>query len=118
MYVDQGYRGHGYRGESRVYVDKRRRGRTARSVWRWMKRRAAIEPGIGHLKQEHRMDRNRLKGVPGDRINALLSAAGINFRKLLRFLADLLSLLCLWTLVADRVRVNCTAENRGFFRID
>jgi len=28
------------------------------------------------LKQEHRLDRNRLKGALGDRINALLSAAG------------------------------------------
>jgi IS5 family transposase len=92
VYVDQGYRGHGWDGESTVYVDKRRRGRTARSVWRWMKRRAAIEPGIGHLKQEHRMDRNRLKGVSGDRMNAILSAAGMNFRKLLRYLADFLCL--------------------------
>lgn len=57
-----------------------------------MKRRAAIEPGIGHLKQEHRMDRNRLKGVSGDRMNAILSAAGMNFRKLLRYLADFLCL--------------------------
>jgi len=88
VYVDQGYRGHGYEGESLVHVDKRRRGRTARSVWRWMKRRAAIEPGIGHLKQEHRMDRNRLKGVTGDKINAIFSAVGMNFRKLLKFLAD------------------------------
>ena len=109
VYVDQGYRGHGYRGDSHVYVDKRRRGRTARSVWRWMKRRAAIEPGIGHLKQEHRMDRNRLKGVAGDRINALLSAAGMNFRKLLRFLADFLSLYYLWLLSVDRTRNNCVA---------
>ena len=50
-----------------------------------MKRRAAIEPGIGHLKREHRMDRNRLKGTDGDKINAILSATGMNFRKLQRF---------------------------------
>lgn len=99
MYVDQGYRGHGYNGEGLVHVDKRRRGRTARSVWRWMKRRAAIEPGIGHLKQEHRMDRNRLKGMAGDRLNALLSTAGMNFRKLLKFLEDFLFLFSLLALV-------------------
>jgi IS5 family transposase len=52
-----------------------------------MKRRAAIEPGIGHLKQEHRMDRNRLFGMLGDKINAILSAAGMNFRKLLKLAA-------------------------------
>ena len=109
VYVDRGYRGHGYDGDCRVYVDKVRRGRTARSVWRWMKRRAAIEPGIGHLKQEHRMDRNRLKGVAGDRINAILSAAGMNFRKLLRFLADFLCLFYLWSLSAGKTRVHCVA---------
>jgi IS5 family transposase len=54
-----------------------------------MKRRAAIEPGIGHLKQEHRMDRNRLKGTEGDMVNAILSAAGMNFRKLLRWAAHI-----------------------------
>jgi IS5 family transposase len=83
-FVDMGYRGHNYEGNCEVHVDKRRRGRTARSLWRWMKRRAAIEPGIGHLKREHRMDRCRLKGTEGDQFNAILSATGMNFRKLLK----------------------------------
>jgi transposase, IS5 family len=83
-FVDMGYRGHNYEGKCEVHVDKRRRGNTARSLWRWMKRRAAIEPGIGHLKREHRMDRCRLKGIEGDQINAMLSAAGMNFGKLLK----------------------------------
>jgi len=55
-----------------------------------MKRRAAIEPAIGHLKAEHRMDRNHLKGREGDRINAVLAAAGFNFSLLIRWLAGLL----------------------------
>ena len=92
-FVDRGYRGHGYEGNVEVHVDKPRRGRTAKSLWRWMKRRAAIEPGIGHLKREHRMDRCMLKGVEGDSINAILSAAGMNFRKLIRWAALLLRLL-------------------------
>jgi IS5 family transposase len=90
VFVDRGYRGHGYTGDVQVHVDKRRRGRTTRSLWGWMKRRAAIEPGIGHLKREHLMDRNRLKGTDGDQINAILSAAGMNFRKLQRFAAAFL----------------------------
>jgi IS5 family transposase len=101
-FVDMGYRGHGYGGEVEVHVDKRRRGRTAKSLWRWMKRRAAIEPGIGHLKREHRMDRNRLKGIEGDRINAVLSAAGMNFRKLLRWVASLLYQIYAWFLSCQR----------------
>ena len=55
-----------------------------------MKRRAAIEPVIGHVKAEHRMDRNYLKGREGDSINAVLAAAGYNFSLLLRWLAELL----------------------------
>lgn len=55
-----------------------------------MKRRAAVEPVIGHVKAEHRMDRNYLKGRDGDRINAVLAAAGHNFGLLLRWLAALL----------------------------
>jgi transposase, IS5 family len=58
-----------------------------------MRRRAAIEPVIGHVKAEHRMDRNFLKGFEGDRANAILAAAGYNFRLLLRWLALLLSVL-------------------------
>jgi IS5 family transposase len=93
VFTDMGYRGHDYDGDIEVHVDKRKRGQTAKSLWRWMKRRAAIEPGIGHLKREHRMDRNRLKGTIGDRINAILSATGMNFAKLLRWAAAFLRLI-------------------------
>jgi IS5 family transposase len=106
VFVDMGYRGHNYRGDTEVHVDKRRRGRTAKSLWRWMKRRAAIEPGIGHLKREHRMDRNRLKGVEGDRVNAILSAAGMNFWKLLKWAADFLRRIFLWLLFCQRANIS------------
>lgn len=84
-HVDMGYRGHGYQGPETVHVDKRRRGSTQKSLWRWMKRRAAVEPTIGHLKAEHRLERNWLKGTAGDAINAILSAAAMNFQKLQGF---------------------------------
>lgn len=102
VFVDMGYRGHGYEGDVEIHVDKRRRGRTAKSLWRWVKRRAAIEPGIGHLKREHRMDRNRLKGKAGDRINAILSAAGMNLAKLLKWVADFLRLMFAWLFNCQR----------------
>jgi len=38
------------------------------------RRRASIEPIIGHIKQDHRMLRNYLKGTEGDMINTLLAA--------------------------------------------
>ena len=83
VHVDMGYRGHDYGGGVTVHVDKRSRGRTPRALWRWMKRRAAVEPSIGHLKSEHRLERNRLTGVAGNAINAILAAAAMNFHKLL-----------------------------------
>ena len=84
-HVDMGYRGHHHAGPATVHVDQRRRGATPKTLWRWMKRRAAVEPTIGHLKSEHRLDRNRLKGATGDAINAILSAAAMNFQKLQGF---------------------------------
>ena len=83
-HVDMGYRRHDYQGPVAVHIDKRQRGRTPLALWRWMKRRAAIEPAIGHMKHEHRLERNRLKGVAGNAINAVLAAAAMNFHKLLR----------------------------------
>jgi IS5 family transposase len=85
VHVDMGYRGHNHCGLESVHVDKRRRGRTPKSLWRWMKRRAAVKPTIGHMKSEHRLERNRLKGTVGDAINAILSAAAMNFQKLQGF---------------------------------
>ena len=94
VFVDMGYRGHDYDGDSiEVHVDRRRRGRIPRSLWRWMKRRAAIEPSIGHLKSGKRLDRNRLKGTDGDKLNVPLSASGMNFAKLLSGLRQTAALL-------------------------
>ena len=53
-------------------------------------RRAAVDLIIGHLKAEHRMGRNYLKGRGGDSANTVLAAAGYNFALLLRWLRWLL----------------------------
>jgi IS5 family transposase len=45
------------------------------------RRRAAIEPIIGHVKSDHRMARNYLKGFIGDEINLLLAASAFNLKK-------------------------------------
>lgn len=93
VYCDMNYRGHDYDGDCQIHVGRRRRGAMVGSVWRWMRRRAAIEPSIGHLKEHRRMERNRLKGTLGDKLNAILSAAGMNFSKLLAALGALLPFL-------------------------
>jgi IS5 family transposase len=84
--VDQGYRGHGYGGSAIVHVVRTIPKRATRALKRMLRRRAAIEPTIGHLKSDNRMNRNYLAGQVGDKINAVLSAAGYNLRKLLRWL--------------------------------
>ncbi len=90
VHVDMGYRGHDYAGDRTVIVDKRRRGETSNRICRWMKRRAAMEPTIGHRKSDYRLERKALRGTLGDSFNALLSAAAMNFGKLLRFLLPIL----------------------------
>lgn len=92
VYVDGAYKGHDYQGTAYIHVSKRGK-RLKASLKRWLKRRAAIEPTIGHLKHDKRLNRNRLKGGKGDSLNALLSGAGYNFMKLLKALRALLSFL-------------------------
>src|ERR1035441_3425612 len=53
---------------------------------RWLRRRPAVEPAIGHLKSDNRMDRCWLQGALGDALHALSCAAGYNIRWLLRAL--------------------------------
>ncbi|HTR15338.1 MAG TPA: IS5 family transposase [Roseiarcus sp.] len=85
---DKGYRGHNAPPEYkfRVFISGQKR-RVTPKIKRELRRRSAIEPVIGHLKSEHRMDRNYLWHCQGDAINAVLAAAGYNFRRLIRWLA-------------------------------
>lgn len=92
-YTDGSYKGHDYQGKCEVHVDQKRRGTIPKSTWKWLKHRAAIEPTIGHLKDNKRLGRNRLKGSLGDALNVLFSAAALNFAKLLKALAALPTLL-------------------------
>lgn len=89
IHVDKGYRGHNHPNKFRVWISGQVR-RVTKAIRREMRRRAAVEPVIGHVKAEHRMDRNYLKGREGDRANAVLAAAGYNFSLLLRWLEALL----------------------------
>jgi len=85
VFCDRGYRGHNCEGKTKIHITgRRKRGDPiTRSLRKWLKRRNAIEPKIGHLKTDNRMDRNYLKGTDGDKVNALLSGCGTNLRKLI-----------------------------------
>jgi IS5 family transposase len=57
IHVDKSYRGHNHKEKFRVWISGQAR-RVAIPIRREMRRRAAVEPVIGHTKAEHRMGRN------------------------------------------------------------
>jgi IS5 family transposase len=94
LVADRGYRGHNAPPTHRfkVFISGQKR-RVTETIKRELRRRAAVEPVIGHMKSDHRMGRNHLAHAAGDAINAVLAAAGYNFRRLLLWLALLPSFL-------------------------
>ena len=102
-YVDKGYRGHDYRGDATVHLAGASHRGVSRTKRKRRRRRSAVEPVIGHMKSDHRLGRCFLAGLLGDETNAVLAAAGMNFRKLLRaFVLALLS----WLSQAVRTTLN------------
>jgi len=100
LIADAGYRGHNAPPDYkfRVFTSGQKR-RVTPQIKREMRRRSAVEPVIGHLKGEHRMDRNYLANRAGDAANAILAAVGYNFSLILRWLKFFLRLI-LWRLTA------------------
>ena len=79
---DKGFRGQSHCGQTEVVTpgrgSKNASAYEKRKARKRFRRRAAIEPRIGHLKSDFRLDRNFLKGQVGDAINLLLAAAASN----------------------------------------
>jgi IS5 family transposase len=92
--ADAGYRGHNAPKDQqfKVYTANQKRGLT-KTIKRYFRRRSAVEPVIGHAKNEHRMTRNYLAHATGDAINAVLAAVGYNFSLLLKWLRLLCALI-------------------------
>jgi transposase, IS5 family len=93
MLVDRGFRGHGVKG-AEVLISYTK-GLT-KHLKRVLRRRQAIEPWIGHMKQEGQLSRCHLKGFIGDQMHALLVAVGHNFRLILRKLRLFYAFLWSW----------------------
>jgi IS5 family transposase len=84
-YCDRGYKGsEGYFFGTQIYRQGGTYGHDDKLTRRRIRRRAAVEPIIGHLKADHRMGRNFLLGFHGDQINALMAGCAFNMKKLLR----------------------------------
>ena len=103
----------GYRGQTIPGVQVIHRGRyksLTPAEHKLLKRRQAVEPVIGHLKEEHRMRRNHLKGQMGDAINAVMAAAGYNLRWLLRWMAAFFAFISVLMAFANPEKDDWTAE--------
>jgi len=89
VYVDLGYRGVDQDNPDIEIIHRGKLKSLTQDQRQALKRRQSIEPVIGHLKSDHRMDRCWLKGATGDALHALLCAIGYNLRWLLRAIARL-----------------------------
>jgi len=86
--ADRGYRGKSKVNHTQIVTPKPARKNSSKEAMalarKRFRRRAGIEPVIGHLKSDHRLKRNFLKGFAGDQINLLMAAAAFNFKKWMR----------------------------------
>jgi len=83
--VDKGYRGHDAPKPRSVFISGQKRG-VFGAIQRELRRRSAVEPLIGHMKEQGHLGHCYLKGQAGDAANAILTAAGYNFRRILAWL--------------------------------
>ena len=113
-WVDLGYRGVDADNPGLQIKHRGKKKRLTEFEVRTLKRRQAIEPVIGHLKADHRMGRCHLKGVLGDKMHAVLCAAGYNIKWLLRMIVKkgLRAFLCL--LRAMAATAVCGKQRLGF----
>ena len=99
--TDRGYRGNKTIGETNINIPgppKAKASPYEKSKQRKrFRKRAGIEPIIGHLKSDFRMKRNYLKSLIGDEINVLLAGAAFNFKKWLN--EAVLALIQLWFMI-------------------
>jgi IS5 family transposase len=94
--VDEGFKGKQRIGDTEIIRphhlrQKKSTAYSRKKIRHWFGRRASIEPRIGHLKSDYRLDRNYLKGEVGDSINVMLSAAASNFSLWIRKLKKIFS---------------------------
>lgn len=93
---DRGYKGKSKINDTRIIRPSNNADDTSSDHKELMRKRfrqrAGIEPVIGHLKSDHRLNRSYLKGFEGDQINILMAAAAFNFRKWMRVFLSLIKM--------------------------
>ena len=96
-------------GNTELHTPKPKKNITATKRKRF-KRRAAIEPVIGHLKHDYRMIRNYLKGTTGDAINVMLAAAAMNFKRIMNKWRD--NIFLLLDFIFDFLKIELATRRR------
>jgi len=84
--VDRGYKGIKSVLGTNILIPNGTKAKTPyqkRKLRQAFRRRASIEPKIGHIKSDHRLARNFCKGIVGDNINVMLAAAAMNFKRVM-----------------------------------
>lgn len=85
VFADKSYRGKEHHPDNvTVYISGKKN--LPMKFQKLLKGRSAIEPVIGHLKNDFRLGRNYLLGIAGDKINALLSGCAFNLNKIINLL--------------------------------
>lgn len=109
---DRGYRGKSKVNDTQIVTPKPARKNASEEAMalarKRFRRRAGIEPVIGHLKSDHRLKRNFLKGFAGDQINLIMAAAAFNFKKRMRELV-------FWLKKLQQIKM---VLKNTFFRVD
>jgi IS5 family transposase len=108
VFVDLGYRGVDQDNPEIEIIHRGKFRSLSKQQRRWLRRRQTIEPTLGHMKQDHRLDRCWLQGSLGDALHAVLCAAGYNLRWLMRAvlrrgLKALFFALIVWSARARRI---------------
>lgn len=95
---DRGYRGQKKHGDTIIEIPSTPKARDSRyekdKKKKLFRKRAGIEPTIGHLKSDYRLGRNFYKGLQGDAINVMLAAAAYNFKRAMR---------AIWLYIENRI---------------
>ena len=98
---DRGYRGQKMSGDTKIMIPDIPKASDSAYMkarkHKLFRKRAGIEPVIGHCKSDHRLGRNFYKGLFGDSINVMLAAAAYNLKRAMRLL------LCLFRWVIKRL---------------
>ena len=114
--VDRGYRGMKQVGDTTILIPgtpkKSDSYYKSKKLSLAHKKRAAIEPIIGHIKSDHRLNRNFYKGIVGDNINIILTAAAFNFKRVMNKWKS-----SFWLFFKTYFAYNFSPKNQNFFRI-